>query len=216
MTGRIIPLHADQHEDSNALLPWYVTGRLDADDRARVDSHLKTCAQCQADLVAERRLHAAFAADGEAVGDVDAGWAGLRRRLGSEPVRGAGRIAEQWRSSAPWLRWTIAAQLALLAVGLVALWNLRQAPAPAAAYHALGAGRDAAAGNVVVVFRPDISESALRQTLREARARLVDGPTAADAYVLAVPVAGRDLTVAKLRQDRTILLAEPVDSGAAP
>ena len=33
MTGRIIPLHGDLHDEASALLPWYVTGRLNDDER---------------------------------------------------------------------------------------------------------------------------------------------------------------------------------------
>ena len=72
MTGRIISLHGDLHDDACALLPWYATGRLDAEDVARVEAHLPTCTQCQADLIAERRLQAAVAGLDEATGDVDA------------------------------------------------------------------------------------------------------------------------------------------------
>jgi anti-sigma factor RsiW len=55
MTGHIISLHGDLHDDACALLPWYVTGQLDDADTARIKAHLPLCAQCQADLAGERR-----------------------------------------------------------------------------------------------------------------------------------------------------------------
>ena len=85
-----------------------------------------------------------------------------------------------------------------------------------AAYHALGAAPAPALGNVVVIFRPDTSERELRQTLVANHARLVDGPTAADAYVLHVPAAERAGALTRLRGRADIVLAEPIDSGAAP
>ena len=239
MTGHIISLHGDLHDDACALLPWYVTGQLDDEDTARIEAHLPQCAQCQADLAGERRLQAALGGLREPVGDADAGFEALRDRLAprssqsqsslgqssqsqSSQSRQAAprrtRLAQagrQWRNSAPWMRWAMAAQLALLALAAAALvvMTQRAALSPAPQYHTLGAAPDPAAANIVVVFRPDIRESELRQTLRDNRARLVGGPTAADAYLLHVDAADRTATVDRLRHQSTIVLAEPVDAG---
>ena len=223
MTGRIIHLHGDLHDETAALLPWYVTDRLDAEDRARVEAHLTGCTQCQAALATERSLQSAIAGIAEdETGDVDAGWESLRFRLDTRPGRtrvlpSFAQMGRQWQASAPWMQWAVAAQLTLLvaAGGLLAMQANRPTALPTAAtpaYHALSAAPASAAGNVVVIFRPDIRESELRQTLRDSHARLVDGPTAADAYILQVPAAGRDQAVAQLRGQRTIVLAEPVDA----
>ncbi len=258
MTGHIIPLHGDRHNDSRSLLPWYVTGQLDADDLLAVEAHLNTCAQCQADLAIERRLATVIAnmtpdlasgpshADAYASGDDSAGtqealieqnWAKVASRLNmrTRHVAGAGRLrrmGHQWQASAPWLRWAVAAQFAFLLAGGAALFGLGHKGQPVVdispQYHVLGARPESAAGNVVVVFRPETSEHDLRQTLRDNHARLVDGPTVADAYILSVPSAGRNRTVDALRRQATIVLAEPIDgpqastsamvdaSGAAP
>ncbi len=219
MSGRIIPLHGDHHEEINALLPWYVTGSLDAGETVRVEAHLKTCAQCQADLAAESGLRAALHALPEPETETaEDGWAALRPRLTARP-RGASfsRLGRQWRQSAPWLRWAVAAQFTLLVAGAVA-WQLNRPAPKAGVYHTLGAAPENAAGNVVVVFRPETTERDLRQTLRDSHARLVDGPTVADAYILHVTPADRDATVTRLRKRGSIVLAEPIDSvaGDAP
>jgi hypothetical protein len=129
------------------------------------------------------------------------------------------RAGQQWRDSAPWLRWAVAAQLALLVLAGTALvvTTHRTAVSPAPQYRTLGAAPDPTAANIVVVFRPDIRESELRQTLRDSRARLVGGPTSADAYLLHVDAADRAAAVDRLRHQGTIVLAEPVDAadGAA-
>ena len=80
-------------------------------------------------------------------------------------------------------------------------------------YHALGAETAARGANVVVVFKPDTTETDLRSILRSAGARLVDGPTAADGYMLHVLADRRPETLRMLRRDRSVLLAEPVDAG---
>lgn len=216
MTGRIIPLHGDLHEDVNALLPWYVTGRMDEDDRVRVEAHLSGCAQCQADLAAERKLQALVAGVPEPMGDVDAAWS----RFELQPMERAPStkpgLKQQWRQSPGWMRWAVAAQLVLLVMG--GAWLVRPVPKTEPAYHVLGAAPESATANVVVVFRPDTTESGLRQVLRDNHARLVDGPTAADAYLLHVAPATRTAALARLRDTHAVVLAEPVDaavSGAA-
>ena len=222
MTGHIISLHGDLHDDACALLPWYVTGRLEAEDVARVEAHLSICPQCQADLAGERRLHAALAELDEPTGNADDGFAALRGRLTPQPapvsappmqrrVEGLGR---QWRQSAPWLRWAVAAELALLVLAGAAFAVSHRVAAPQ--YRTLGAAPEPAAANVVVVFRPDVRESDMRRTLRDTQARVVDGPTAADAYLLHVAPAGRTAAVERLRHQATIVLAEPIDAGEKP
>lgn len=221
MSGRIIPLHGDLHEEISALLPWYVTGRLDDDERARVEAHLKTCPQCQSDVAAECKLQAVVAdLSVNGIEDADDGWTRLQSQVKARPQRlVTRRLVQQWRGSAPWLRWAAAAQLAALVVGGggALWWQVRQAPkAEPAVYHALGSAPETPAGNVVVVFRPDITERDLRQTLRDSHARLVDGPTAADAYILHVAPKDRDATLATLRNRPAIVLAEPIDADGAP
>ena len=222
MTGHIIQLSADPHQEALSLLPWYVTGRLDADDQAVVEAHLSGCAECRAELALERRLHAAVA---ELPAPVDNGWAQLRDRVAREaraaevkpnpkPVGAGGEIARQWSGGGSWLRWAAAAQFGLL----VALGSLllQQQDAHRARYHALGAAPVTAAANVVVIFRPETSERELRQVLNAAHARLVDGPTTADAYLLHVPALERATALTSLRGSPRIELAEPVDSGDSP
>ena len=213
MTGSIISLHGDLHDDACALLPWYVTGRLDAEDAARVEAHLPLCAQCQADLAAERRLQAALGQVNEPPGDADAGFAALSARLTPRRSKPFVRMGQQWHDSAPWLRWAVAAELLLLVVGAAAMMAVHPAKVSTAAqYRTLGAAPEPASANIVVVFKPDTRESDLRQTLRDSHARLVGGPTAADAYLLHVDGLQRAAAVEHLRHQGTIVLAEPIDA----
>ena len=69
-------------------------------------------------------------------------------------------------------------------------------------------------GNVIVVFRPDVRESEMRRLLKDNDARLVDGPTAANAYVLHIPDAERGAALARLHSDTAVVLAEPLDAAA--
>jgi hypothetical protein len=121
-----------------------------------------------------------------------------------------------WRAAAAnqpsWLRWAVAAQWVAI-IGLGAL--LLRPDADPAAYRTLGAGA-AARGNLVVVFQPSTSERELRHILQAQNARVVDGPTVTDAYLLNVPAASRAQALQALRAESAVKLVEPLDGGSAP
>jgi Putative zinc-finger len=217
MTGNIFQMHSDPHRDVLAMLPWVVTGQLDAADTARVDAHLAVCADCRAALERERQLDCAIV---QAPSTVDAGWADMRQRLDLDRpaatpfhtlVGGA-----KANNRASWLRWPtgwgLGAPLGFASLIAILLLSV-QMPA---SFTALGNATPRATGNMVVIFRPDTSEAVFRETLRSSDARLVDGPTAANAYVLAVPAATRAIVLDRLRRAPQIILAEPVDAGRQP
>jgi anti-sigma-K factor RskA len=218
--GRIIPLHGEHHDSVQRLLPWYVTGKLDASDRAEVEAHLSECAECHAEVMAERRLSALIA---DLPIDAEQGWAELRKRVELAP-RGRRRAAQEWwgdrlhevsgvwRAGPLWLRLAFAAQLCLLLAAGFYLTPTAQMNR----YHALGAAPVSTTGNAVVIFRSDVSVKDLSRMLEANDARLVDGPTAAGAYVLRVRQTERAAVLARLRQRPQIELAEPIDAAQAP
>ena len=224
MTGRIIPLRGEPHERIQSLLPWFVTDRLDAAERAEVEAHLNGCADCRAEERLERRLGAEVAAMPM---DVEQSWARLRARLGrpvASPGRGSGgSLRAAWRGlgrsvrgGPPWMGWAMAGQAALMVLLLgVVLPHAAPGPRVDARYHALGAAPLARPGNVVVMFRPDTPERDLRAALLADQARLVDGPTAAGAYVVNIPDARRAAALAALRRRAGVVMAEPLDANGA-
>jgi len=208
--ARIIRLHDDSHWELQRLLPWYVTGRLDPAEHARVEAHLAGCQECQVEVRFERTLAKTVK---DLPLDTEVGWRRMERRLEAEPPRRAGpdRSAVR-RTGVLWGGWAVAA-CALVAVGVTVA---PRQTGPAAAYHALGAAHSVSPGNLVVIFRPDTPEKAIRAALTQVGAHIVDGPTPADAYVLQVPAAQRTSALAQLRSRPNIILAEPVDPGVAP
>ena len=201
--ARIIRLHDENHWELQRLLPWYVTDRLDPAEHARMEAHLAACEECREELGFERVLAGSIK---DLPLDADVSWRRMERRLKAEPQRRRPQ-APAWIG---WSGWAVAA-CALVAVGVTALPR-----SPAAPYHVLGAPRAATPGNMVVIFRPETSERDIRTALDEAGARIVDGPTGADAYVLTTPSAQRTDALAKLRARKTVVMAEPVDPLAAP
>lgn len=213
--GHIVHMHGQPHRDTQELLPWYVTGRLDPDEIAQVERHLGGCAECRDAVAVERKLAEEIA--GLPL-DAQAGWDQLRRRIVFAPTRPQ-PLRQAWqalRQAFAWpgkLGWVMAGQLAMVAAILLVP---RQMPAPdQAPYHALGDPAAQRTGNVIVIFRPETPEAALRRTLDDHHARLVDGPTAAGAYVIEVPGAERAKIIAALQRQPDIVLAQPIDSEAS-
>jgi hypothetical protein len=104
----------------------------------------------------------------------------------------------------------MAAQLALIVALGAALVPATDGPA---LYRTLGA-RNAAApttGTLVVVFDPTTTESDLRRILRKAGARVADGPTETNAYVLKVAAERRVEAAQALRTEPAVVLVEQLD-----
>ncbi|MBD8734318.1 MULTISPECIES: zf-HC2 domain-containing protein [Sphingomonas] len=217
---QILPFPTDRHAEVHLLLPWYVTGQLDAVETAFVAEHLAECGACRADLVQERHLADAVARDTGETGD---SWAAMAARLDAtssvsvataaqrrrtrDPLRAARRAVMRPRT----LRWVVAAQfVAVLALGAQTL--TQRSDGRPGAYHVLGDAGATHSGNVLAMFRPEASEAAFRRALQASGARLVDGPTASGAYVLAVP---GDAALARLRRDADVTMAEPIEQAPA-
>ncbi len=200
------------HETVQQLLPWLLAGTLDSAERAMIQPHLQACAQCQAELDFQRQLRAALAADPGC--DADRAFAGLLPRLGRQAPRFG--VLARWRkanaANSAWLRWTAVAQLA--AIGLLAIM-LARSGGDAGDYRAMGPAAGAA-GNLLVVFKPATTEREMRRILQANGARVVDGPTVTDAYVLALPASQAPAALARLRAEPAVTLAQPLAAGSPP
>ena len=225
MSGHVVPFEGHAHRDAERLLPWYANNTLDADERARVHRHLSECAACRADLAMLLPL-AELDATGEATrdaADIDRDWARLRGRLHAQhratSAPGFQRLRSGWRTSAPWMRVALAAQCALVAVLVAALFQSARDPAPAVAdardeapYRTLSA--EAAPTRVdrndslLVVFDPRLTDAQLRDLLGANHARIVDGPNAAGAFLVAAPPGQADLVRNALRASPGVAMAE--------
>lgn len=202
-----IPTDDQPHDEAEALLPWYSTGQLDAADRARVEHHLATCARCQRQLTVERRLIDEFQ---RLTPEVDSGWARLRGQL--EPTRRQSPklsrpLARFWAVlNRPAVAAFAVAQLAFVVVAGAVLLTLGRTP-----YQTLSAPPPPSTANVIVMFYPDSSEADLRNLLVSSGATFVGGPTEADAYLLHVPADSRPRSLALLRADPHVRMAQPID-----
>jgi anti-sigma factor RsiW len=210
MTGRVLRFDSAAHKVADVLLPWFVNGTLEGEELAFVQRHLGECLRCQHEVEWLRELHAACVA-GEAMSGASAAFRNLRRQL-EEPREGRDSIARlrrSWDRARLWSRWAIAAELAVIIVLGTLLLSGTEGPA---LYRTLSA-RNATApatGSLVVVFDPATTEAEVHRILRGAGARIVDGPTRANAYVLEVPSGQTDRAAQAIRLERAALLVEPL------
>jgi len=218
VSTRVVNLDSTHHAVRD-LLPWFVTGALGETETHLVDGHLQTCAACRGELEWERQLREAN--NVELPGrDVDRAFAALRARLPAH-ARATSSWRERlqaWRESVlprPWLGWALAAQTAAISVLLVVLASTRvQTADEAHTYRALSRPAAAEPARLVVAFAPHTEVAELRRVLLANGARIVDGPTAADAYILAVAPEKLDAAVQQLRAEKSVLLVQSLEAKA--
>jgi anti-sigma factor RsiW len=210
------------HHDAEELLPWYVTGQLEGEELDFVEDHLSSCAHCRRQLAFERHMVDEFAG---LTPEIDTGWARLKKRLEApQPFASATRASERLgpriRMSSelaaffqtltrPMVAGLAIAQLAFVAIAGAVLFSLSQP-----AYRALGSAPPPQSANVIAMFRADTTEAQMRDLLRANGATMVGGPTSADAFLLRVAPAAREQALAKLRSDRHVLMAQPIDGSS--
>jgi hypothetical protein len=217
--------------DAAQLLPWFVTGRLDAQEAARVEAHLAACPGCRLDLEHERALHDVVRRDDHtSAPDAAQGFQKLMARIGEterawpgppptphQPVAARRVRAPRWVAAA-----VLAHALALAIVG-AALWRQadRIEEAPFRTLTTDSASSASATAHLRVVFAPGTTTQELAGILDMIDARIVDGPSPAGAYALALATGAPDAaklreTLATLRADARVIFAEPLRAEAAP
>ncbi len=223
MSGNIVRLNWSAHSEADALLPWYVNGSLSEHERRAIDRHVRGCGRCRREIETLRQLQDAVRELGGSEPDTDVAFqrliAGMDHRRGRGAGRRFGRLRDRivawWGRASSGKRWAVAAPCtALLAVA--ALLVAMPHRTVDGTYATLGAVPipSVTAGTIVVVFDPRLPEAELRSIVRDAAARLVDGPTESHAYVLQVPAAREADVLAALRRRDGVLLAQPMIAGA--
>jgi anti-sigma factor RsiW len=210
--AEIIRLRGSPHDEVQELLPWLVNGTLAADEVARVEAHLAGCAECRAELDAERRLSMEVAS---LPIDADAAWEAMERRITAEPSIRVHPSRSLWRKRVP-LGWAVASPFAAAAAVALVLVNVGTTRPLDQQYRALGAAEMAQTANLVVQFEPKAQVRDMQAVLSGVNARLVDGPTDTGAYLLRVDQGKRELALKRLRDNDMIALAEPIDGASRP
>jgi hypothetical protein len=218
VSGQVLGFVRSAHQVAFELLPWFVNGSLDESERASVEQHLHECAACRRELEWLRQLSSAYVQSEPAV-DADRAFARIAPQLQPQDARGGsggkatwGRLRALFAGDAPWLKWAVAMQL-----GVVVALGFAIAVRGPTEYRGLGIVPTHGLGSLIVVFDPGARESEVRRLLRDIGARVVDGPTAANGYVLELSGGAQTpaAALARLRSDPVVLLAEPLQAEPA-
>ena len=214
MNGRVLRFDDSAHRAADAVLPWFVNGTLAEDELTVVEQHLRECPRCQREVDLLKRLQAFCTLDGP-VPDAMPAYRRLRERIGGgQRLAALGHrlraLSRRWQRAPSWARWVIGAQFAGIVV--LAVWVGAPAGESPGFYRTLGAPapRVAAAGTIAVKFAPQVTLADLRRIVQTAGARVVDRPTASNAYVLQVPAGQRDAILAALRAEPDVVLVQPL------
>jgi hypothetical protein len=220
----------DCDSESARLLPWYVSGQLDADDAARVEAHVNACPVGRLELVQQRDVGDWLRVDERVEYSPQPSLQKLMTRIDEldrelpEAAEAQGwPIAASAQSTsvhrpAP-TRWLVAA-LVVQTVGLGLLWA--RSTAPPASYQTLTAPPAATAGapaQLRVVFAPGTTVEAMGELLHHAHATIVSGPSEAGAYALALApsqAGSLDSSLGRLRADARVVFAEPIVDSNTP
>ena len=227
MSGRVLRFEGSVHNQAMRLLPWYVNGTLLAGELDLVRQHVAGCSECRREVDELRQLQD-ICMRVEDHTDAPASFARLKRRLQHDhagPASRWDRLRSHWMQAPTWFRLTLATQSFVLfaLVGVLVgqqIYAVRSAE-PASFYRTLGdavPGERTASGNdarLVVMFDPRISHAEMQRLLRLSRARIVDGPNDAGAYVLAVQANGEKAALDALRGEPGVALVQSLDSGEA-
>jgi hypothetical protein len=210
-----------EREGIEMLLPWYITGKLGAADRARVEAYLAAHPEVVHQLDLVRAERAETVAANEALGWPSA--AATERLMAALPAARPGRSALRlFRGGlrqitglfiAPTtsaVRWAAVAAALLIAVQTVTIAALvSQRPGPYETASGAGTGDGIA---LLVTFADDAKATAISQLLTELDASIVDGPKGGGVYKVRLRTEdrsppAREALVRKLAERRDIIRA---------
>lgn len=211
-----------EREEIEMLMPWYITGKLDAADRARVEAYLAAHPEAarQLDLVRAERAETVAANEASpwpsaaASERLMAALPALRQSSSGLQVLKSNlrQLADAFVAPAPGaVRWAALAAAVLIAVQTVAIITLVVSQRPGV-YEAASGAESGDGIAVLVTFSDSAKAEAISQLLAELDATIVDGPKAGGVYKVRLRTEDRSLParealVRKLAERRDIVRA---------
>ncbi|MEJ0084574.1 MAG: zf-HC2 domain-containing protein [Pseudomonadota bacterium] len=223
------PRIPDTHAEAWSLLPWLANGRIAPEDREWVETHVSACAECRAELAAQRmiatRIQRGGVSPAPAASDEQRSFNKLWARIeasesAATPVADVRSMHGSRRSSRT-VRW-LAAAVIVQAIGLGAL---------GLALRGTDAGADSQSDQfstvtdvdarvnapaVRLVFAPQTSIATINTLLTHQGLKIVAGPgregnfTAQLSADAVASGASADSVAAVMSKDPNVSLAEPV------
>jgi anti-sigma factor RsiW len=210
-----------EREEMEMLLPWYVTGRLDAADLAKMEAYLARHPEVARQLDLARTERDETVAANEALGLPSAGatarlmaslpaarpgWAAMRALRGGLQQVGD-LLAAPTANAVRWAALAAAVLIAVQGVAIVSLLNER-----AGTYQTASGGQSGDGIALLVTFADDAKATAISQLLTDLDGSIVDGPKAGGVYKIRLrtedrSTAGREALMRRLAGRRDIVRA---------
>lgn len=193
------------------LLPWYVNGRIGADDRAWMDAQLAQQPQLQAELKWHQSLRAQVQADAGALRD-DVGLAQAMARIRARRPGLAQRLSAWLAPLTQRPAFALAALVVVVSQGGVIAHLLGERDLAGSAVRSQGAVVVDDRPLLKLNFAPDAKEADIRMLLVSLQGRLVGGPGQLGDYYVAVP-SGREAALAEQARAHPIVQAVALAAG---
>lgn len=188
----------------DATLMAYVRGTLPRDKAASVEERVQGSPALQEDVALMRGLVGLRDAETDA-SPGEFGWSRLSRAIDAE-------IAAQSQSRPKWRPMLQAAATAICAIGLWQFAVVPNLPGLTGSDDTYIPATGQPAGQVVVAFMPDATESEIRALLQDIGATVIDGPSALGLWTLGfAEESGLDAGVERLRQETAIVESVQAD-----
>jgi hypothetical protein len=217
----------DTHAEAWALLPWLANGRIQASDREWVEAHVAGCAECRAEVAAQRMMSTAMNRDGaspEAAGTDEQRsfnrlWARIEASESASPVSVATGTARQSLRSSRTVRW-LAAAVIVQGFGLALFgFNALRTSSPSGEIVTVSNVPTPSRPNAPtlrIVFAPDASIATINTLLVHQGLTLVSGPGTAGNFTAELSAdavasgASADSVAAVISKDPNVSFAQPV------
>jgi anti-sigma factor RsiW len=218
----------DTHAEAWALLPWLANGRIAPEEREWVDAHVAECAECRAELAAQRMIAQSMTST-PAGADVTPGndeqmafnklWARIEAAEAatlSTKLVATGMDTPAAPRTSRTIRWLAAAVVVqAIGLGVLAVSALR-APAGSELITVSMPQNPLTAPAVRLVFAPEASMETINTLLAHQGLQLVEGPglqgnfTAVLSTDAVASGASADTVAAVMKKDPNVSFAEPV------
>jgi anti-sigma factor RsiW len=214
----------NDHDAIWLLIPWYANGRIDEQQRAHIDAHLRSCPACRDEVRMQQKICQAMASSNPDIEQLPtASLRNLWQKIDSQPQPVEVEMpAPAGRATVSSWRWptALAASFAALLVATIAVVFVdrgKVADDKAADYYTVTSPAPRVPHEVIrAVFVPAVTVADMQRILDETQLHIVAGPTPAGVYSLAKTGAQSvDESLQQLRQHQEVLFAEPTASAAA-
>jgi hypothetical protein len=195
------------------LLPWYVNGTLEGEERERVRRELRSSLTCRLEYERLARMQGLMQGDDAEQAASDRGFERLMARINAD---GRARPAVA-RQPMHWLPLAQAATLLVLVAGAAWWWREDAATGPGP-YQTLTVEQPAASqtAQLRLVFKAEVTEAERRALFAELGLRMVGAPTADGIYTVALPddANGREFFNRLGADPRVALVTTPPEASA--